>query len=234
MNLFCFFVLLASFSFVTSATPNALTTCLDITHSKYSSAPNSHYHYLEKLSHYLNRELVIVNQAPFSRCLLLLEKGEIDILPGLIANPKRQQHAHFIAYGTSQKRVLFYKRGAIENAFTDDKSSLTVGVLRGEVLSAYEQQWLKGKRVYYYNDVERAFNLLEKERLALLLTNKAAFDSVSLAPEVKQHIAMDLLPEQVARSVHFAISNKAFSRDLHAKVAEFVKVTPYAEEHTNR
>ena len=226
----CLFVLLATVSFLANAAPATLSTCLDITHSELSSAPNSHYHYLEKLSHYLERELVIINKAPFSRCLLLLEKGEIDILPGLIANPKRQQHARFIAYGTSQKRVLFYKRGAIENPLSDvDKPSLTVGVLRGEVLSTYEKQWLKGKRVYYYNDVERAFILLEKERLTLLLSNKAAFDSVSLAPEVKQHIAMDLLPEQVARSVHFAISNKAFSRDLHAKVTEFVKVTPFAE-----
>lgn len=176
----CLFVLLATISFLAKATPTSLTTCLDITHSELSSAPNSHYHYLEKLSHYLERELVIINKAPFSRCLLLLEKGEIDILPGLIANPKRQQHAHFIAYGTSQKRVLFYKRGAIENPLSDDdKPSLTVGVLRGEVLSTYEKQWLKGKRVYYYNDVERAFILLEKERLTLLLSNKAAFDSVS-------------------------------------------------------
>ena len=224
----CLFVLLATVSFLANAAPATLTTCLDITHSELSSAPNSHYHYLEKLSHYLERELVIINKAPFSRCLLLLEKGEIDILPGLIANPKRQQHARFIAYGTSQKRVLFYKRGAIENPLSDvDKPSLTVGVLRGEVLSTYEKQWLKGKRVYYYNDIERAFILLEKERLTLLLSNKAAFDSVSLAPEVKQHIAMDLLPEQVPRNVHFAISKASYNDTFYAQVAKFIAKTPF-------
>lgn len=227
----CIFVLVATVSFLASAKPTRLTTCLDITHSELNSASNSHYHYLEKLSHYLERELVIINKAPFSRCLMLLEKGEIDILPGLIANPKRQQHAHFIAYGTSQKRVLFYKRGAIENVHAHgDKQGLAVGVLKGEVLSDYERRWLQGKRVYYYSDIERAFILLDKGRLSLLLTNKAAFESVNLPPGVKQHIAMDLLPEQVTRDVHFAISNTAYNKALHTKIIEFVEAYSYAKK----
>lgn len=226
----CLFVLLAIVSFLANAAPATLTTCLDITHSELGSASNSHYHYLEKLSHYLERELVIINKAPFSRCLLLLEKGEIDILPGLIANPKRQQHAHFIAYGTSQKRVLFYKRGAIEKVHTHgDKHSLAVGVLKGEELSGYERRWLEGKRVYY-SDIERAFILLDKGRLSLLLTNKAAFESVNLPLKVKQCIEMELLPMQVTRKVHFAISNTAYDKDLHTKVTEFVKVHSYAKK----
>lgn len=127
--------------------------------------------------------------------------------------------------------MLFYKRGAIENVHAHgDKQGLAVGVLKGEVLSDYERCWLQGKRGYYYSDIERAFILLDKGRLSLLLTNKAAFESVNLPLGVKQHIAMDLLPEQVTRDVHFAISNAAYNKALHTKIIEFVEAYSYAKK----
>ena len=84
----------------------------------------------------LGYELQIV-VCPFPRCLKMLERGEVDLMPGLLRNQEREQFVHFITppMMNFHSSFAFYARADNPAQLTNEKQlqGKTIAVMRDAV-----------------------------------------------------------------------------------------------------
>lgn len=116
---------------------------------------------------------------PFSRCIRMLEQGEVDAMGGLILTPERQQKMVFVkpAYMALSSSFVFYARhkSQLNIANYDDLYGKKIAVMRG---AAYFKRFNEDEKLLKVPVLteQTAMELLLKERVDLVIAVEETAD----------------------------------------------------------
>jgi len=116
-------------------------------------------------------QLTFTLNTPFTRCLVLLKHGLVDIMAGLTATLERREQYHMLLFDDSMLKAFFILKGsnAIDNF--DDLAGLRIASLRGakhfkQFDNANDSLFTKVE----VNTLESAFKMLAIERVDAVIT----------------------------------------------------------------
>lgn len=129
-------------------------------------------------------------EMPWARALLELEGGRLDILPGALRTPQREQFAHFSVPVNRSPNVLFISQSAAQRfrlnkladiAATDFRLGAQIDVFYGEDYATQMKNPAFSKRVDTLTSRRSAWMMMELDRIDGLIA-----DEVSALTELQQ------------------------------------------------
>jgi len=115
----------------------------------------------------LDMDLKFTPDTPFSRCLLWLDQGKVDIMVGVLGSAQRHKNFHMLLYDDMTSKVFFIRAGSPELNTYDDLKGLKIGVSRGtKQFEKFNDGILNGHFTKVeVGDLSAAFGMLAKGRL---------------------------------------------------------------------
>lgn len=150
-------------------------------------------------------------KVPFSRRLLQLKNGEIDLLAGLLKDESREQYAYFFKtpYKLKTNKIFIMRKGESDQLQTyEDLYKFQVGVQIGSRYFSRFDEDPKIKRVQATGDKSR-FNMLLKNRFDVLI--HTGFYGTYLVNRLGLQDKVEIAPFKYTKSnpVYIAISKKS-------------------------
>lgn len=136
-------------------------------------------------------------EMPWARALVELERGRLDILPGALRTPQREQFAHFSVPVNRSPNVLFISQSAAQKyrlnkladiAATDFRLGAQIDVFYGEDYATQMNNPEFSKRIDTITSRRSAWKMMELGRIDGLIA-----DEVSALTELQQLGLSDLV-----------------------------------------
>ena len=147
-----------------------LVACID-EHPPYqylSDKPHGiHISALEKLSNVLKRHLKFQRSPNFARCIVMLKKGEVDVVAGLNPTDERSKFAFYAPFKSADTMKMVSKKGISINTYNDLKGKI-IGVERGTLYFPRFDNDNSLKKISIQSS-RIGFSLLLKDRIDLIM-----------------------------------------------------------------
>lgn len=176
---------------------------------------------LEVIQQRLNFKLELV-ECPFSRCIRMLEQGEVNAMGGLILTPKRQQLMHFVTppYMVITSSFVFYSRheSKLDIKSYDDLYDKKIAVMRGAVYFKRFNEDEKLLKVPVLTE-SKAIDLLVKGRVDLVVGIESTADHAMsvLNQPVNNLVKMDYRHSDVIYGF-LTLSNSFANTDIAKRI----------------
>ena len=132
---------------------------------------------LNLLAKLIGHELVIKTSPNFARCLRMLEVGQVDVVAGLILQPKRQVYASFLHYREDSHYLFISRDPDIDIVDYEQLADYTIAVSRHtHYFDRFDQDPELSKMVV--NDLKTAIAMLAKQRFDLLIVPEMVLPSI--------------------------------------------------------
>ncbi len=118
---------------------------------------------------------------PWKRCLMHMRKGDVDMLPGVIKRPEREEYMHFINPHYVQGKNAFYihKDNALKIKHYADLKDLKIGIERGSKLfEPFDSDTNLIK--YEVTDLLQAIDMTQVKRLDTFVASSIVSDYLLL------------------------------------------------------
>lgn len=141
---------------------------------------------------------------PLSRCLRLMQQGQVDLIARLNYSDERARMMHLLPYGQAQPEWLYQPKQAKAIQSRQELLHYRLGVVRGAVYSAPLLQDLPSLKTTEVSSLEQGFAMLAAGRLDAMVATKAqARDLLAARPDLA--LQVKAAPLQLATQVHGAI-----------------------------
>ncbi|MDD3569723.1 MAG: transporter substrate-binding domain-containing protein [Lachnospiraceae bacterium] len=190
------------------------------------------YEYYQEIAQYTgwNYKFVV---APFSECVEMLEKGEIDLMSGVDMTSERAKYVDFSDFTFGSSKVGIYALEDNEKLVFEDFNSfnnINIGVLQGDkqINSLYKYRekhnfTINVKNFCSQEEMEKA--LLNKDVDAIFLSNEAELKNVKLVgiiDSVPLYFASNKAKPEIMKRLNEAIReirnyNPFFENDMYKK-----------------
>jgi len=156
-------------SFTQAHTEN-LIACID-DHPPYQylgEKPHGiHISALKVLSNVLEKDLKFVQSPNFARCVVMLKKGDVDVIAGLNPTKERNKFAFYAPFKSADTLIVISKKGISINTYNDFKGKI-IGVARGSLyFPRFDQDHSLDKISVQSSRI--GFSLLLKDRVDLIM-----------------------------------------------------------------
>lgn len=131
---------------------------------------------VEELARRMNLNIVY-KEAPWARCLKMMEEGSGDLLSQCLKRPEREAYMHYIEPPYAETIIIFYvKKGAgVEIESYDDLKDLKIGVtFENKYFEPFDNDSALDKLVV--NDEIQVLKMLEKNRIDTFLMHQNTAD----------------------------------------------------------
>ena len=132
---------------------------------------------LQKLANVLERELKFIQSPNFARCLVFLERGEVDVIAAMNPLPERKLFAFFAAFKPADALRVISKDGLQIASYSDFQNKI-IGVSRGVRYFSKFDNDDSLKKIEIQN-VRIGFSLLQLNRIDLIMVSPAMIDTFS-------------------------------------------------------
>ncbi|MCQ8879801.1 transporter substrate-binding domain-containing protein [Pseudoalteromonas shioyasakiensis] len=164
---------------------------------------------------------------PFSRCIRMLEQGEVNAMGGLILTPKRQQLMHFVTppYMVITSSFVFYARheSQLEIKRYDDLYGKKIAIMRG---AAYFKRFNEDDKLIKVPVLTEntAIDLLVKGRVDLVIGIESTTDHAMsvLNQPINKLVKMDYRHSDTIYG-YLALSQSFHNTDLAKRIDEQLK-----------
>lgn len=160
------------FSIEAQAKHHEIVACID-DHPPYQiladKPSGTHIDALRALSHLLQKHLVFIESPNFARCLLMLERGTVDVIAGLNPTQERDAFAFYAPFKAADSLKVISKQGYVINTYEDFEGKV-IGVPRGATYFERFDDDITLKKVSIQNN-RIGFALLQKDRIDLMMTS---------------------------------------------------------------
>ncbi|MBU2969177.1 transporter substrate-binding domain-containing protein [Pseudoalteromonas sp. C2R02] len=151
-----------------------LVACID-DHPPYqylSDKPyGTHISALETLSKVLDKHLKFEQSPNFARCILMLKKGDVDVVAGLNPTEERSEFAFYAPFKSADTMKVVSKKGISINTYSDFKDKI-IGVARGTLYFPRFDNDNSLKKIAIQSS-RIGFSLLLKDRIDLIMISPA-------------------------------------------------------------
>jgi len=168
------------FSFSACAKNKDLLACID-DHPPYQILGDTprgiHISALHKLASLLERDLKFLQSPNFARCLVFLERGEVDVIAALNPLAERKEFAFFAPFKPADALRVISKDGLQISSYYDFKDKI-IGVSRGvRYFNRFDND--DDLQKIEIQNVRIGFSLLQKQRIDLMMVSPAMITSFS-------------------------------------------------------
>jgi len=214
--IFCFFSTLSfgkTYQFIGSAFPGILEK------SKDGIIKGRGAEIIYKIAGQLDIEFEI-NFYPWKRALLMMEKGEADVLIGPYKTKERTKYLDYSNFSFYEDEILLYTLADSKINWSGEISNITdlkIGVIGGWSLGE-EFELIKDKlNVLYLDNINQLFTMLKLKRIDIAISHDRASSEYLSINENKKLIKSLRPPLSISKS-YFGFSKK---RDLLKFKKEF-------------
>ena len=199
-----------------------MVACID-DHPPYQilgdTPTGTHIEALRGLAEILDKQITFIESPNFARCLVMLERGTIDVVAGLNPTEERNQFAFYAPFKQADKLRVVSKSGIVIKTY-DDFDEWVIGVPRGTSYFARFDNDNSLRKIPILNN-RTGFTMLAKGRIDLMMTSPAM---ISLfAKEIKEanlKVSPIALEELRSKVTNFGFSKK---HRLKLKDEEIIK-----------
>ncbi|SFC12180.1 transporter substrate-binding domain-containing protein [Pseudoalteromonas denitrificans] len=181
---------------------------------------------LKALAKVINYEIEFVTGPNFARCLKLLELGQVDILAGLVDNPKRREIAHLISYKKDTQYIFITRADENDIESYQDLKQQLIGVTENTLYFEQFDNDSSLKKVPV-KDIKIALRMLIKDRIDIVITAQEILNSLLSELNIQNQIKVNAFTYGLNRNLNFGISKLSH---IHLSKIEIAKIKLAAQE----
>jgi len=167
----------------------------------------SHIDALKVMANALNKNLKYIRSPNFARCIVMLKKGEVDVIAGLGKTPEREKFAFYTPFKPADALKVISKKNITINKYEDFTGKI-IGVSRGTMYFSRFDNDKSLNKISIQNE-RVGLSLLLKNRIDLMMTSPVLLESLSTEiSKANLKISPIELDELRAKETPFGFSKK--------------------------